>query len=526
MAALTPADFAKFFTAIHGHAPFPWQQQLVEQLACKHQWPDVLDLPTGTGKTAALDAAVFHLALQQAVRPRRAALRIALVVDRRLVVDDAHRRAERIAGALADPSRVKTGRAVVREVARRLQRLAGDDAPPLVAVRLRGGAPLEDDWARTPTQPTILCSTVDQVGSRLLFRGYGVSDRMKPVHAGLLGEDCLILLDEAHLSQPFQKTLNAVRTIGDARTAAVVLTATPGRSYERPFRLRADDRRHQVLQQRLAAAKPAKLLKPIPHPDPAGTYMRTARDLAERLQRGGVAAPAVAVVVNRVDLARTIFNRLVEIEDAPFECLLLIGRSRAVDRRCIESKLDPFRTGNDKGRAEAKSLMVVATQCLEAGSRPRPGRPGDAGGPARCAAPALRAAQPRRPADRGVRSDPGRRRGPEEESRRSGLRSADPRDLEQAHRDRRQGSPRRLRRGDPRPATAPGQDRRGRARRPARQGAGADARLPRPGRRPHRRRPRIRMSGCSCMAPSGRRRKSRCCGAATSPAPTWRPPAP
>ena len=367
MARLTPADFAKFFAAIHGDPPFPWQQRLVEQLACEHRWPDVLDLPTGAGKTAALDTAVFHLALQQAVTPRCAALRIVLVVDRRLVVDDAHGRARKIACALRHPSRVKTGRAVVGEVARRLQRLAGAGKQPLVAARLRGGAPLEHDWARSPTQPTILCSTVDQVGSRLLFRGYGISDRMKPVHAGLLGEDCLILLDEAHLSQPFQKTLNAVRMIGDAKTTAVVLTATPGDDYERPFQLGREDRKHQVLQQRLAAAKPARLLKPIPSPDPAGAFTRAARELAERLHRGGVAVPAVGVVVNRVDLARAIFTRLNETENAPFDCLLLIGRSRDVDRRCIEGKLDPFRTGNDEERAEAKPLMVVATQCLEVG---------------------------------------------------------------------------------------------------------------------------------------------------------------
>lgn len=367
MAALTPADFAKFFTAIHGDPPFPWQQRLVEQLACEHCWPDVLDLPTGSGKTAALDVAVFHLALQQPVMPRRAALRIALVVDRRLVVDDAHDRARKIACALADPSWVKTGRAVVREVARRLQHLAGPDARrPLETVRLRGGAPLEDDWARTPTQPTILCSTVDQVGSRLLFRGYGVSDRMKPLHAGLLGEDTLILLDEAHLSQPFQETLEAMRTIGDAKVTAVVLTATPGRSYKRPFPLQDQDRKHQVLQQRLAAAKPAKLVKPIRSPDPAGAFTREARALAERLRGGGVPAPAVGVVVNRVDLARMIFNRLVETEDAPFDCLLLIGRSRDIDRDQAEAPLAPFRTAAE-GREDAKPLMVVATQCLEVG---------------------------------------------------------------------------------------------------------------------------------------------------------------
>ena len=364
--SLTPADFAEYFTAIHGHDPFPWQQALVEQLAREHRWPDVLDLPTGTGKTAALDAAVFHLALQAHNKERGAALRIVLVVDRRLVVDDAHHRAQKIAAALGDPTRVSAaGRPVVAEVARRLQRLAGCDEPPLVAERLRGGAPLEHDWARTPTQPTILCSTVDQVGSRLLFRGYGVTNRMRPVHAGLLGEDSLILLDEAHLSEPFLQTLQAVHKIGGANVTPVVLTATPGGCYERPFQLGLEDRADPILKARIECAKPARLMKPIRN-DPSGTFARTAHDMAERLRRAGVAAPAVGVVVNRVDLARAIFERLRETEDASFDCLLLIGRSRDVDRREIESRLAPFRTGNED-RAAAAPLMVVATQCLEVG---------------------------------------------------------------------------------------------------------------------------------------------------------------
>ena len=365
--ALPPADFAAFFCAIHGHDPFPWQQALIEQLASNNRWPDVLDLPTGSGKTAALDVAVFHLALQANCPRRCAALRIVLVVDRRLVVDDADRRAQRIAAALRDPSRCPAaGRGVVAEVARRLQRLAGCDEAPLVAERLRGGVPLEHDWARTPTQPTILCSTVDQVGSRLLFRGYGVSNRMKPVHAGLLGEDSLILLDEAHLSEPFLQTLQAVHKIGGANVTPVVLTATPGGCYERPFQLGLEDRADPILKARIECAKPARLMKPIRN-DPSATFARTARDMAERLRREGVAAPSVGVVVNRVDLARAIFERLSETEDAPFDCLLLIGRSRDVDRREIESKLDPFRTGNDEERAAAAPLMVVATQCLEVG---------------------------------------------------------------------------------------------------------------------------------------------------------------
>ena len=115
---LGAADFAVFFRAIHGYDPFPWQQALVDLLADGDEWPDVLDLPTGSGKTAALDAAVFHLALRFE-SPERAALRIALVVDRRLVVDDAYGRAKQIARILKDPSQAKApGRAVAAEVAR------------------------------------------------------------------------------------------------------------------------------------------------------------------------------------------------------------------------------------------------------------------------------------------------------------------------------------------------------------------------------------------------------------------------
>lgn len=62
-----------------------------------------------------------------------------------------------------------------------------------------------------------------------------LSNRMKPIHAGLLGSDCLILLDEAHLAVPFRQTLKAVAVRGAAdgegaalrRWPVVGLSATP-----------------------------------------------------------------------------------------------------------------------------------------------------------------------------------------------------------------------------------------------------------------------------------------------------------
>lgn len=373
---LSASDFGGFFRAIHGYDPFPWQQHLVNQLADTDRWPDVLDLPTGSGKTAALDAAIFHLALR-ADEPGKAALRIALVVDRRLVVDDAFSRAQKVAKALFDSLNKEMDEcAIVTEVAHRLKRLAGKDGPPLVAQRLRGGAPLEHDWARTPTQPTILCSTVDQVGSRLLFRGYGVSDRMKPVHGGLLGVNSLILLDEAHLSEPFRQTLDAVCQIGNAKIKVALLSATPGKKAKQPLNLlnlSPEDRIHPTLKTRLTARKPVVLKKPLPHSDAkntAGAFVAEAQAMAKRLQQQSVDPAAVGIVVNRVALARNIFQLLrtsLNKESSVTNVVLLIGRSRSVDRDGIVKKaLAPFRTGTE-GRGQAKPLFVVATQCLEVG---------------------------------------------------------------------------------------------------------------------------------------------------------------
>lgn len=357
---LSPRHFRDFFEAIHGYPPFPWQQRLLTRLAETDVWPDVLDLPTGTGKTAALDIAVFHLALR-AGNPFRAAVRIALVVDRRLVVDAAHERACRIASALSPGGGLR--HPVLEAVAARLRTLAGEGEQPLVAARLRGGAPLEHIWARSPGQPTILSSTVDQVGSRLLFRGYGVSDRMKPIHAGLLGEGSLILLDEAHLSEPFRQTVTAIRRIGRAGVKSVLLTATPGVEAERPFRLSREDRAHPVLTKRICMAKPTRLLQ-APKVAPERAFAKEAGAMMERLVQTSGQAPAVGVVVNRVALARAIFKAL--RTDAGRDAILMIGRARGVDRDRIARQLKPFITGA-KSRAGARPTFIVATQCLEVG---------------------------------------------------------------------------------------------------------------------------------------------------------------
>jgi CRISPR-associated endonuclease/helicase Cas3 len=72
----------------------------------------------------------------------------------------------------------------------------------LRVTRWRGGIARESR-AHHPFQPEIITSTVAQIGSRLLFRGYCVGERSLALEAGLAAVDTTICLDEAHLVEPF-----------------------------------------------------------------------------------------------------------------------------------------------------------------------------------------------------------------------------------------------------------------------------------------------------------------------------------
>ena len=350
-------SFDALFEAVHDRVPFRWQSRLAEEVA-SGGWPELIDVPTGCGKTAVIDVAVAEL-VRQVVEgsPRTAPLRIVFVVNRRVVVDDAHARALKLAQALSEGEGEALGSA--REA---LLSLAGEGEPPLAVSRLRGGVPLETDWVHTPTQPAIVVSTVDQVGSRLLFRGYGTSPGMAPVHAGLLGCDAHVLLDEAHLAEPFRQTVRALGEIEPAGHAPslTTLSATPGIRARRSFALEEHERREPLVHRRLTRPKRATLIESSSRQNTDG-FARTLADHAVRLAES---ATSVGVVVNRVATARRVHALL---DDAgPGSTVLVIGRARSLDRDEIAERLSPLLVGAAKREGAPK--YVVATQCLEAGA--------------------------------------------------------------------------------------------------------------------------------------------------------------
>ncbi len=377
MTELHLGDFETYFAAVHGAPPFPWQARLLRHVV-EGGWPRVLDLPTGSGKTAALDIALFHLALEAASEQRRAPTRIVLVVDRRTVVDQASERAERIANALEGSSA-----SVLARMRARLSSLSGGDrigpGQPLAVTALRGGIARDDGWARSPVQPLIALSTVDQVGSRLLFRGYCVSRSMRPIHAGLLGSDTLFLLDEVHLAEPFRQTLTQIaeRYCGWAERAlpsrwyVVSMSATTGPGGGERFTLDDHDRSHPVLRKRLDARKVVRLVESRVTGDEASRVHKFAARIAEAAAPPmDVPGVAVGVVVNRVRLAHLVFKLIREQYGHNAVIYLLTGRMRPLDRADVEREVKR-RVGagrNPRVPDDGRPTIVVATQCIEAGA--------------------------------------------------------------------------------------------------------------------------------------------------------------
>ncbi|MGC4033499.1 MAG: type I-U CRISPR-associated helicase/endonuclease Cas3 [Tepidisphaeraceae bacterium] len=402
MSSLSVTDFKKFFAAIHKFEPFRWQCLLLERVM-EQDWPNLIDLPTASGKTACIDVSIFALAAGVKT-PRRTWF----VVDRRIVVDEAFERAKKIAVALkyavaskaqqkeiakdADLAAVLAEVAdpaadILKQVGQSLLALGGSQQTPLEVARLRGGVPRDVAWAGNPAQPAVLTSTIDQVGSRLLFRGYGIGQNAQPVHAALAGNDSLIVLDEAHLAAPFLQTVQAIEKFRDKPWAEksaltpfklVVMSATPPPGMNNPERFpedheRADALNHPLLQQRMAALKPTVLAEAKTPKAAKGKSVAAVCDDELVLDAAARAAGYVAkgrrrvgVMVNRVATAQLIHKQLAESQiDA--EIKLLTGRLRPLDRDALLAELTPkLRSGS---REELlKPIILVTTQCLEVGA--------------------------------------------------------------------------------------------------------------------------------------------------------------
>lgn len=401
-------EFSEFYGAINQRrTPFPWQSRLARQLTpATGRWNAEIGIPTGLGKTACLDIAVWWLAKQADCAPaqRTAPTRIWWVVNRRLLVDSTFKHAEHIKKALSDPKSLKcpsdqevTNSAVknacstdapckeclrnqefIKIVADRLRSIAGSpNAEPLEVIRLHGG--IASHRPTCPSQPAILLTTLPMYGSRLLFRGYGSSQAMRSIDAAMAGTDSLVLLDEAHLTPHLSSLLSATSQCAPhvnpilnedrLKPVLVELTATGNKDNQNRFILDDEDRKHREIKKRLDAVKPLEL-RVIEAKKTDISLAQATQDILKN-----VLLPATCLVfANTPKTARKTFS-LLKKQMKNSKVLLLTGRMREREAERVRQQVlgilgsrHEMPASYDTSSERKNHLIVVATQTLEVGA--------------------------------------------------------------------------------------------------------------------------------------------------------------
>ncbi|HEY3456352.1 MAG TPA: type I-U CRISPR-associated helicase/endonuclease Cas3 [Bryobacteraceae bacterium] len=320
--------FETSFSKLSGCVPpYPWQKELFARFI-NADWPDSLELPTGAGKTAILKIWLIALGWSLINGPENTIpRRLAWVVNRRVVVDQATDEAEGIANTLAgmpnDP------------LAQALRACSFQNKIPLAVSTLRGGKADNREWSRDPLTPAIIVGTVDMIGSRLLFRGYRDGRYYRPYHAGLLGVDTLIVNDESHLTPAFARLLRAVEALRPAERVkkpfrVLLVSATERGMGDRPFQhdVAVDAAESEQFRYVYEAEKRAWL-----HEIPDQTTART--QMIERALAPG--ALRTILFIEKPEQAADV-ARQIENKTSPEQVALLTGTMRGYERDRLKTE--------------------------------------------------------------------------------------------------------------------------------------------------------------------------------------------
>jgi len=344
---------------------FPWQRRLLADFL-RGQLPEAIDLPTGFGKTSVM--AIWLVARAAGAPIHR---RLVYVVDRRTVVDQATTVAERLRAAVGEHGE--------------LNRALGLDGRPLPISTLRGQYVDNREWLADPTAPAIVVGTVDMVGSRLLFSGYGVTRRMRPYQAGPLGVDALHLVDEAHLVPPYVELLREIQgraelwpareRLGVPPLRVISLSATTGGNVQRRFGLQQEDLSHPALAARARAGKrlEVKRLTQAAGKKDAELLVASVVDEASRLceadREEGLDVNRYLIYVDERKAAQAIaqgLRRLPQAKEQGWQVELIVGQRRVRERSRLFERLKEF--GFVEGRKRCSHpAFVVATSAGEVG---------------------------------------------------------------------------------------------------------------------------------------------------------------
>ena len=380
----TPSAFLESgYASLRGRPPMRWMTRLFDEVITGEH-PRLVDLETGAGKTELVIIWLLALAWfglngrKGPPVPRR----LVWVVNRRVLVQQVFE----IAGELRE--KMKTdAEPELNDLRAGLRALCGNGGEVFQVVELRGQIVADRDWAIRPAMPQLIIGTVDQIGSRLLFQGYGLGKWGRPQQAGFLGVDSWVAVDEAHLVPAFVLTLRQLRERCASSTAKLPppfnavfarlpfwlteLSATPGLplpSAEKPFRLSDEERTDHAIADRVLAARTRKVqVEWLPKTDkPKDALIKQLVTTATESK-----VVRVAVFVREVGVADKVADELAKVGIAKNRISKITGRIRGYerDRLAQQEAFRIFRSERADPAAESAGgrYFLVGTAAAEVG---------------------------------------------------------------------------------------------------------------------------------------------------------------
>lgn len=380
--------FCRLYPALRpGYAPMAWMKRMFMRLT-EGKPPSLVDLITGAGKTDLIPIWLIALAWYAKDRSRSPIpRRLVWVVNRRVLVQQVHELASQLERmfSISHPDEPSELMALPAELKSDLALLCREGSQQVFnVVQLRGQRLDDREWSLDPTMPQLIIGTVDQIGSRLCFAGYGLSKYTRPMDAGLLAVDAWLCVDEAHLVPAFVVTLRQLRRLAAKATDSALpssitkvfdtlplwmteLSATPGLPkplHGEPFGLESEDSANPndpIADRVLAKRTRRVVLKPI--------GKKLAQDLAHAALEFAAASPnkAVAVFCSKVRDAEDVEKLIAK--DFPGRSLLITGRVRGFERDDIareDGLFAAFRRSASTERRD-KPTFLIGTSAAEVG---------------------------------------------------------------------------------------------------------------------------------------------------------------
>lgn len=320
------ASFEDFARVASGFAPYPYQSAIA-----RDGLPEVLEVPTGAGKTlAAVLPWLWRRRYAEPVVRANTPHWLVFVLPMRVLVEQSH-------GAIVEW----------------VERVGLADEVDVH--RVMGGEPRADDWRRSPERDAIFVGTLDMLLSRALNRGYGVSRFSWPIDFGLFNHDTQWVFDEVQLMGPALPTSRQLQAFREsfgtsAPTASMWMSATVDGSA-----LLTIDR--PAVSARVAL-DPDDFAGPLQLRLESRKLVRKAEDVATAAMERHRSGSLTLCIVNTVERSQEVYR---SVSNGGAEVVLLHSRfrpgARAQAVKRALAAVDPSGPGR----------IVVSTQVVEAG---------------------------------------------------------------------------------------------------------------------------------------------------------------